>query len=281
MVVDHDQALGLGHVTGSQLLPAQYVADGQARAAPGDDVLGPGAVLPVGLEVCGGDGRAVLEDRVLAQLHRPDSIGVVDLVAYADVWTDHTGLVDLVDRPVHPRREDPLPAAVTPGSNPAMTVRDPDLLRILQLRPRRHDRRRIHWEHRRARRRRYGRGGWNRRRRGCSRGRRRWRWRRLCGWPHRRLDDDRLDDGRRHGRGRLRARRGQRERRRNQHKAHEATEPAPERVAVCGHGEKLFHEPPSHSSSCRPRSHMGFNASERLVTSRPGVWPHAALGLVL
>ena len=190
VVVDHDESLGLGHVTGSQLVPAEYVAEGQARASPGDDVLGLGAVLPVGLEVRGGDGRPVLEHRVLAQLDRPDGPGVVDLVAHADVWTDHTGLVDLVDRPVNPRREDPLSATVTPGGHAAVTVRDRDLLGVVQSDAGWHDGPRVYREDRRDRHGRCGRNGRCRRSR-CSRRSRRVgrRWDVRGRWRGRRLDD--------------------------------------------------------------------------------------------
>ena len=135
-----------------------------------------------------------------------------------------------------------------------MAVGYPDLLRILQLRPDRYDRRWVYREDRRARRYRYGGRGWHSSRRRRSRGRRRWRWLRLCGWPHRRLDDDPLDDGCGRRRGGLGARRNHRQRHRNQHKGHEATGAARGRIVSHGQDLTLFHGSPRSCGSTRAAS---------------------------
>ena len=236
MVVNHNEPLGRSGISCPQFLPASDVSERLGRRKP-QPVVGPATVFPIRLDVVGRDGRPVLEDGVLAQLDRPDGHVVAYVVSDADVGTDRSGPVDLVDGPVDPRREDPLPAAVTPRCLAAVTVGHPDLLQFVQPGSARHDKR-GHVEPVPVR-------------LGGSSGSRdfRWRWdgcgrlsrRRLGGWPrrglHRHLGDTR---GRRRGRRRLGARRNHG---RNQQEGHELTGAAPERSSECGHQGKLFHHP--------------------------------------
>ena len=119
MVVDDREALRLDHVAGSELFPAQDIAQRQARAAPRDDVLRLGAVLPVVLEGLGRDRRSVLEDGVFTQLQGPDLERRVGADPRRDPGIDIAPLVDQERRTEHLRRERPVTAAVTPRGHRA------------------------------------------------------------------------------------------------------------------------------------------------------------------
>ena len=143
VVVKGDQALGLGDVTVSQLIPALNDAERLVCSAPGDAVQWNGAVFPVCLYVTGGDRRSILKDSVLAERDGPNLAGLVYDVASPDVWAYSAGIVDLADGAVDPSREDSLAPLITPWGNASVAVRYAKLLPGMQLDARRSHRCRV------------------------------------------------------------------------------------------------------------------------------------------
>ena len=115
VVVDGSEALCLGDVPAPQIVPSLDFAERVTRAAPRDDVLRLRAVLPVRLEVRSRDRSAVLEHRVLAQLHRPDGQVLVGGDGRSDPGPRLTLLVEHERRAEHVCGEQPVAASVAPG----------------------------------------------------------------------------------------------------------------------------------------------------------------------
>ena len=137
MVVDDPEPLRFGGVPGPQSSQPLMVVEGETRAAPGDDVFRLSAVLPVGLEVCCCDGRAVLEDGVLTQLHRPDGQVVVGGDGGGNPGHEFALLVEHERRAEDVGREQPVGSRVAPRRHRVPHLADRGhYLRVVQVQAR-------------------------------------------------------------------------------------------------------------------------------------------------